>query len=62
MRRKPFGRVKGMGGRVAGCTRWEKERKTDSCSKTWVAPESARIGEGIIAHRREGWGRWVFAV
>ncbi len=33
-----------MGGRVAGCTRWKREGKTESRSKTWVAPESARIG------------------
>ena len=56
MRREPFGRVKGIGGRVAGCTRWEREGRTDSRSKTWVAPESARIGEGVIAHRRAGVG------
>ena len=45
-----MGRVKGIGERVAGCTRWEREGRTDSRSKTWVAPESARIGEGVIAH------------
>ncbi len=52
MRREPFGRVNGMGVRVAGCTRWEREGKTDSRSKTWVAPESARMGEGVIEHSR----------
>ena len=41
---------------MAGCTRWEREGRTDSRSKTWVAPESARIGEGVIAHRRAGVG------
>jgi hypothetical protein len=46
----------GIGGRVAGCTRWEREGRTDSRSKTWVAPESAKIGEGVIAHRRAGVG------
>ena len=56
MRREPFGRVKGIGGRVAGCTRWEREGKTDSRNKTWVAPESARIGEGVIEHKRAGEG------
>ena len=56
VRREPLGRVKGIGGRVAGCTRWEREGRTDSRSKTWVAPESARIGEGVIAHRRAGVG------
>ncbi len=56
VRREPLGRVKGMGGRVAGCTRWDREGKTDSRSKTWVAPESARIGEGVIAHTRTGVG------
>ncbi len=56
MRREPFGRVKGMGVRVAGCTRWDREGKTDSRSKTWVAPESARIGEGLIEHKRAGEG------
>ena len=29
-----MGRVKGIGGRVAGCTRWEREGNTDSRSKT----------------------------
>ena len=45
-----------MGERVAGCTRWEREGKIDSRSKTWVAPESAKIGEGIIEHTRAGVG------
>jgi hypothetical protein len=49
-----LGRVKGMGGRVARCMRWAREGKTDSRNKTWVAPESARMGEGVIAHRRAG--------
>ena len=49
-----MGRVKGMGGRLAGCMRWAREGRTDSLSKTWVAPESARMGEGVIAHRRAG--------
>ncbi len=40
-----------MGGRLAGCMRWASEGRTDSLSKTWVAPESARMGEGVIAHR-----------
>ena len=56
MRREPFGRVKGIGGRVAGCTRWDREGKTDSRSRTWVAPESTRIGEGVIEHKRAGVG------
>ncbi len=45
-----------MGGRVAGCTRWDREGKTDSRSNTWVASESARIGEGVIEHKRAGVG------
>ena len=49
-----MGRVKGMGGRLAGFMRWAREGRTDSRSKTWVAPESARMGEGVIAHRRAG--------
>ncbi len=49
----PLGRVKGMGGRVAGCMR-AREGKTGSRNKTWVAPESARMGEGVIEHRRAG--------
>ncbi len=49
-----MGRVKGMGGRVAGCMRWAREGNTDSLNKTWVAPESARMGEGVIVHRRAG--------
>jgi hypothetical protein len=57
VKREPFGRVKGIGGRVAGCTRWEREGKTDSRSKTWVAPESARIeGEGVIEQNKAGEG------
>ena len=51
-----MGRVKGIGGRVAGCKRWERESKTDSRNKMWVAPESARIGEGVIAHKKAGEG------
>ena len=43
-----------MDGRLAGCMRWAREGRTDSRSKTWVAPESARMGEGVIAHRRAG--------
>ena len=45
-----------MGVRVAGCTRWDREGKPDSRSKTWVAPESARIGDGVIEHTRGGEG------
>ena len=41
---------------MAGCTRWDREGKTDSRSRTWVAPESARIGEGVIEHKRAGEG------
>ena len=54
MRRDPLGRVKSMGGRVAGCMELAREGKTDSLNKTWVAPESARMGEGVIVHRRAG--------
>jgi hypothetical protein len=42
----PLGRVKGMGGSVAGRMRWEKGKRT--C----VAPEPARTGEGVIEHNR----------
>ncbi len=49
-----MGRVKGMGGRLAGCMRWARESRTDSLNQTWVAPESARMGEGVIAHKRAG--------
>ncbi len=48
------GEGEGMGGRVAGCMRWAREGNTDSLNKTWVTPESARMGEGVIAHRRAG--------
>ena len=34
VRREPFGRVKDIGIRVAGCTRWDREGKTDSRNKT----------------------------
>ena len=47
-----MGKVKGMGARVAGCMRWDREGKTDSRSRTWVAPESAKIGEGVTVHKR----------
>jgi hypothetical protein len=43
-----------MGGRLAGRMRWEREGRTDSWKMTWVAPDSARMGEGVIAHKREG--------
>jgi hypothetical protein len=49
-----LGRVKGMGEILAGCMRWAREGRTDSLNKTWVAPESARMGEGVIAHKRAG--------
>ena len=48
-----MGRVKGMG-RIAGCMRWAREGSTDSLNKTWVAPESTRMGEGVIVHKRAG--------
>ncbi len=35
-------------GRMAGCMRWEREGRTDSCNKMWLAPESARMGEGAL--------------
>ncbi len=54
MRRDPLGRVKGMGGRVAGCMRWAREGNADFLNKMWVAPESARMSEGVIVHRRAG--------
>jgi hypothetical protein len=47
-----LGRVKGMGGRIAGCMRWARDGKIDSSNRTWVPPESARMGEGVIEHRR----------
>ncbi len=53
-----MGRVKGMGERFAGCMRWAREGRTDSLNKTWVAPESARIGEGTIVHKRTGGERF----
>ena len=49
-----MGRVKSMGRREAGCMRWAREGSTDSRSRTWVAPESARMGEGVIEHRIAG--------
>jgi hypothetical protein len=51
----PSGRVNGMGGSVNGRIRWEKEGRTDSRGRTCVAPESARMGDGVIEHRR-AWG------
>ncbi len=49
-----MGWVKGMGRRLAECMRWAREGRTDSLNRTWVAPESARMGEGVIAHKRTG--------
>jgi hypothetical protein len=43
-----------MGGRVKGRMRCEREGRTDSRRRTCVAPESARMGEGVIEQRREG--------
>ncbi len=50
----PLGRVKGMGGSVASCMRWEREGRTDSLKRTCVTLESARMGEGVIEHNRGG--------
>ena len=47
MRRDPSGSVYGMGGRVNGRMRWEREGRTDSLRRTCVAPESARMGVEI---------------
>ena len=54
VRRDPSGRVNGMGGRANGRMRWEREGRTDSRRRTCVAPESARMGDGVIEHRRAG--------
>ncbi len=37
-----------------GCSRWARESKTDSRNRTRVAPEPARMREGVIEHRRVG--------
>ncbi len=34
--------------------RWAREGKIDSFNRTWVAPESATMDEGVIGHRRAG--------
>ncbi len=52
-----MGRVKGMGCRVAECMRWERDGRTDSRRRTCVAPESARIGDGMMEHKRAGVGK-----
>ncbi len=52
VRIEPLGRVKGMGGSWAGRMRCAREGRTDSRRRTWVAPESARMGEGVIEHNR----------
>ncbi len=51
----PLGRVKGMGGSWAGRMRWAREERTDSRRRTWVAPESARMGDGVTEHNRGVW-------
>jgi hypothetical protein len=48
----PLVRVKGMGGSVAGRMKWEREGRTYSLKRTCVAPEAARMGEGVIEHNR----------
>jgi hypothetical protein len=40
-----------MGGSVAGRMRWEREGSRDS-RRTCVAPESERMGEGMIDRKR----------
>jgi hypothetical protein len=45
-----LGRMKGMSGSVAGRMRWERKGRTDSLKRTCVAPDSARMGEGVIEH------------
>ncbi len=50
----PLERVKGMGGSVAGRMRWVREGSTDSRRKTCVAPESTRMEEGVMEHKRAG--------
>jgi hypothetical protein len=39
---------------VNGRMRWEREGRTDSRRRTCVAPELARMGEGMIEHWRAG--------
>jgi hypothetical protein len=51
----PLGRVKDMGGSWAGRMRCAREGRTDSRRRTWVAPESARMGEGVTEHNRGVW-------
>jgi hypothetical protein len=50
----PSGRVNGMGWSVKGYMSWEREGRTDSRRRTCVAPESARMGEGVIEFTRAG--------
>jgi hypothetical protein len=50
----PLGRMKGMGGSVAGRMRWEREGRADSLNRTCVAPESAKMVEGVMKHNRGG--------
>jgi hypothetical protein len=51
----PLGKVKGMGGSWAGRMRCAREGRTDSRRRTWVAPESTRMGEGVTEHNRGIW-------
>jgi hypothetical protein len=39
----------------AGRMRWAREGRTDSRRRTCVAPESARMGKGVIEHNRGVW-------
>ena len=48
VRREPLGKVKGIGGRVAGCTRWEREGRTDSRNQQDVG------GTGVGQNRGGG--------
>ena len=47
-----MGRVKDRGRSWAGRMRCAREGRTDSRRRTWVAPESARMKEGMTEHNR----------
>jgi hypothetical protein len=54
--------VKGMGGRMAGCMRWEREGSTDSRNNQDVGGVGISKNGGGGNRAQEGRRVWVFAV
>ncbi len=52
---RSIGKGEGHGWELGGRMRCAREGRTDSRRSTWVAPESARMGEGVTEHNRGVW-------